>query len=125
MPVADPLIDQCIECGFCELNCPSKNITITPRQRIVSYREISLLLKRPPGREAYPGDVFYLHSRLLERSCRLNKEHGGGSITALPIVSLWIPTRTPRLTMKSGGWIVSVTIPSGAKKRTNRQAVSP
>ena len=51
----------------------------------VAYRTVSLLLKRPPGREAYPGDVFYLHSRLLERACRLNEEHGGGSITALPI----------------------------------------
>ena len=52
----------------------------------VAYRTVSLLLKRPPGREAYPGDVFYLHSRLLERSCRLNEEIGGGSITALPII---------------------------------------
>ena len=51
-----------------------------------AYREMSLLLRRPPGREAYPGDVFYLHSRLLERACNLNKEHGGGSITALPII---------------------------------------
>ena len=52
----------------------------------VAYRTMSLLLKRPPGREAYPGDVFYLHSRLLERACRLNEENGGGSITALPII---------------------------------------
>ncbi len=52
-----------------------------------SYRELSLLLRRPPGREAYPGDIFYLHSRLLERACKLNQEHGGGSITALPIVT--------------------------------------
>lgn len=52
----------------------------------VAYREISLLLKRPPGREAYPGDVFYLHSRLLERSAKLNPERGGGSMTALPII---------------------------------------
>ncbi|MEI6190844.1 MAG: F0F1 ATP synthase subunit alpha [bacterium] len=52
----------------------------------VAYREISLLLRRPPGREAFPGDVFYLHSRLLERACRRNKEYGGGSITALPII---------------------------------------
>ena len=64
-----------------------------------AYRELSLLLKRPSGREAYPGDVFYLHSRLLERSIRLNKDHGGGSLTALPIietqagdVSAYIPT---------------------------------
>src|SRR3954464_9520263 len=51
-----------------------------------SYREISLLLRRPPGREAYPGDVFYLHSRLLERAAKLNATHGGGSLTALPII---------------------------------------
>ena len=52
----------------------------------VAYRAMSLLLKRPPGREAYPGDVFYLHSRLLERSARLDEKYGGGSITALPII---------------------------------------
>lgn len=70
-----------------------------------AYREISLLLRRPSGREAYPGDVFYLHSRLLERACRLNKEHGGGSITALPIietqandVSAFIPTNVISIT---------------------------
>jgi len=71
----------------------------------VAYREISLLLKRPPGREAYPGDVFYLHSRLLERAVKLNKENGGGSITALPIaetqagdVSAYIPTNLISIT---------------------------
>ena len=65
----------------------------------VAYRQISLILRRPSGREAYPGDVFYLHSRLLERAARINKEHGGGSLTALPIietqagdVSAYIPT---------------------------------
>ena len=70
-----------------------------------AYREISLLLRRPPGREAYPGDVFYLHSRLLERACRRNKEHGGGSITALPIIetqggdiSGYIPTNVISIT---------------------------
>ena len=52
-----------------------------------TYREMSLLLRRPPGREAYPGDIFYLHSRLLERACRLNEANGSGSITALPIVT--------------------------------------
>ena len=51
-----------------------------------SYREISLLLRRPPGREAYPGDVFYLHSRLLERAAKLNEKNGSGSLTALPII---------------------------------------
>jgi len=71
----------------------------------VAYREISLLLRRPPGREAYPGDVFYLHSRLLERACKLNKDFGGGSITALPIietqagdVSAYIPTNVISIT---------------------------
>ena len=55
-------------------------------KQAVSYRQMSLLLRRPPGREAYPGDVFYLHSRLLERSAKLNEEHGAGSLTALPII---------------------------------------
>lgn len=71
----------------------------------VAYREISLLLKRPPGREAYPGDVFYLHSRLLERAARLSDEFGGGSLTALPIietqagdVSAYIPTNVISIT---------------------------
>lgn len=71
----------------------------------VAYRTMSLLLQRPPGREAYPGDVFYLHSRLLERSCRLDEEFGGGSITALPIietlagdVSAYIPTNVISIT---------------------------
>ena len=70
-----------------------------------AYRELSLLLRRPPGREAYPGDIFYLHSRLLERAARLNKEHGGGSLTALPIietqlgdVSAYIPTNVISIT---------------------------
>lgn len=70
-----------------------------------AYRQISLILKRPPGREAYPGDVFYLHSRLLERSAKLNKDFGGGSITALPIietqagdVSAYIPTNVISIT---------------------------
>ena len=71
----------------------------------VAYRTISLLLERSPGREAYPGDIFYLHSRLLERSCRLDEAHGGGSITALPIietqagdVSAYIPTNVISIT---------------------------
>ncbi len=70
-----------------------------------AYRTLSLLLRRPPGREAYPGDVFYLHSRLLERAARMNKEYGGGSLTALPIietqagdVSAYIPTNVISIT---------------------------
>ncbi len=71
----------------------------------VAYRTLSLLLRRPPGREAYPGDVFYLHSRLLERAARLNEDYGGGSITALPIIetlagdiSAYIPTNVISIT---------------------------
>src|SRR5690606_38978379 len=55
-------------------------------KQAVAYRQMSLLLRRPPGREAYPGDVFYLHSRLLERAAKLNDEEGSGSMTALPII---------------------------------------
>ncbi len=70
-----------------------------------AYRQISLLLRRPPGREAYPGDVFYLHSRLLERAARMNEKAGGGSLTALPIietllgdVSAYVPTNVISIT---------------------------
>jgi F-type H+-transporting ATPase subunit alpha len=70
-----------------------------------AYRQLSLLLRRPPGREAFPGDVFYLHSRLLERACKLNDELGGGSLTALPVietqagdVSAYIPTNVISIT---------------------------
>src|SRR5215467_2537992 len=71
----------------------------------VAYRQMSLLLRRPPGREAYPGDVFYLHSRLLERAAKMNDDHGGGSLTALPVietqagdVSAYIPTNVISIT---------------------------
>ncbi len=74
-------------------------------KQAVSYRQMSLLLRRPPGREAYPGDVFYLHSRLLERSCKLNEDNGSGSLTALPVietqggdVSAFIPTNVISIT---------------------------
>jgi F-type H+-transporting ATPase subunit alpha len=74
-------------------------------KQAVSYRQMSLLLRRPPGREAYPGDVFYLHSRLLERSAKMNDEEGGGSLTALPVietqgndVSAYIPTNVISIT---------------------------
>src|ERR1700754_1400133 len=70
-----------------------------------AYRQISLLLRRPPGREAYPGDVFYLHSRLLERAVCLDEKHGGGSLTALPIIetqagdiSAYVPTNVISIT---------------------------
>jgi F-type H+/Na+-transporting ATPase subunit alpha len=74
-------------------------------KQAVAYRQMSLLLRRPPGREAYPGDVFYLHSRLLERAAKLNKDNGLGSLTALPIietqandVSAYIPTNVISIT---------------------------
>merc|ERR1719491_1424713 len=74
-------------------------------KQAVAYRQMSLLLRRPPGREAYPGDVFYLHSRLLERAAKMNETHGGGSLTALPIietqagdVSAYIPTNVISIT---------------------------
>ncbi|EHK50061.1 mitochondrial F1 ATPase subunit alpha [Trichoderma atroviride IMI 206040] len=74
-------------------------------KQAVAYRQMSLLLRRPPGREAYPGDVFYLHSRLLERAAKLNDKHGGGSMTALPVietqggdVSAYIPTNVISIT---------------------------
>ena len=74
-------------------------------KQAVAYRQMSLLLRRPPGREAYPGDVFYLHSRLLERAAKMNDDHGGGSLTALPVietqandVSAYIPTNVISIT---------------------------
>ena len=74
-------------------------------KQAVAYRQMSLLLRRPPGREAYPGDVFYLHSRLLERAAKMSDAHGGGSLTALPVietqagdVSAYIPTNVISIT---------------------------
>lgn len=74
-------------------------------KQAVAYRQMSLLLRRPPGREAYPGDVFYLHSRLLERAAKMNDNYGGGSLTALPVietqagdVSAFIPTNVISIT---------------------------
>jgi proton translocating ATP synthase F1 alpha subunit len=74
-------------------------------KQAVAYRQMSLLLRRPPGREAYPGDVFYLHSRLLERAAKMNETHGAGSLTALPVietqagdVSAYIPTNVISIT---------------------------
>src|SRR3546814_7821433 len=74
-------------------------------KQAVAYRQMSLLLRRPPGREAYPGDVFYLHSRLLERAAKMNDDNGAGSLTALPIietqagdVSAYIPTNVISIT---------------------------
>ena len=77
-------------------------------KQAVAYRQMSLLLRRPPGREAYPGDVFYLHSRLLERAAKLSDERGAGSLTALPVietqandVSAYIPTNVISIDRKS------------------------
>ena len=95
--------------GFCRKNQISADRVLVIyddlSKHAVAYRALSLLIRRPPGREAYPGDVFYLHSRLLERSARVAPEYGGGSITALPIietqagdVSAYIPTNVISIT---------------------------
>jgi len=88
-----------------ENNCHSLIIYDDLSKQAVAYRQMSLLLRRPPGREAYPGDVFYLHSRLLERSAKLSSNYGGGSLTALPIietqagdVSAYVPTNVISIT---------------------------
>ncbi len=90
---------------FCEQGKDVLIIYDDLSKQAVAYREMSLLLRRPPGREAYPGDVFYIHSRLLERAVKLNEKYGGGSITALPIietqagdVSAYIPTNVISIT---------------------------
>ena len=119
------LYDRCggnrFRCGADAVYCPVFRLCdgrIFPRQRhacgnfyddlskqATAYRQMSLLLRRPPGREAYPGDVFYLHSRLLERAAKMNDEKGGGSLTALPVietqagdVSAYIPTNVISIT---------------------------
>jgi F-type H+-transporting ATPase subunit alpha len=88
-----------------ENNCHALIIYDDLSKQAVAYRQMSLLLRRPPGREAYPGDVFYLHSRLLERAAKLSPEYGGGSLTALPIietqagdVSAYVPTNVISIT---------------------------
>jgi F-type H+-transporting ATPase subunit alpha len=82
-------------------------------KQAVAYRQMSLLLRRPPGREAYPGDVFYLHSRLLERAAKMSDKFGGGSLTALPIietqggdVSAYIPTNVGTFTWSFLSWLL-------------------
>ena len=96
----------------------------------VAYRQISLLLRRPPGREAYPGDVFYLHSRLLERAAKMSDARGGGSLTALPIVetqagdvSAYIPTNIISITdgqlfLESDLFYKGISKPSARAPRT-------
>merc|ERR1719477_487291 len=83
-------------------------------KQAVAYRQMSLLLRRPPGREAYPGDVFYLHSRLLERAAKMSDAMGGGSLTALPVietqagdVSAYIPTNVIPLLTDRSSWRLS------------------
>src|SRR5206468_1433617 len=91
-----------------------------------AYRQLSLLLRRPPGREAFPGDVFYLHSRLLERACKLSDENGGGSLTALPIVetqagdvAAYTPTKRPGMRLLAvSGWSLSSTSRSTSRGRS-------
>ena len=92
-----------------------------------AYRQMSLLLRRPPGREAFPGDVFYLHSRLLERACKLSDELGGGSLTALPVIetqagdiSAYIPTNVISIT--DGQIFLSPTSSSRASARPSTSA---
>lgn len=92
----------------------------------VAYRQMSLLLRRPPGREAYPGDVFYLHSRLLERAAKMNDELGAGSLTALPVietqagdVSAYIPTNVISITDGQIFWKVRCSIRGFARRSTS------
>lgn len=92
----------------------------------VAYRQMSLLLRRPPGREAYPGDVFYLHSRLLERAAKMNDELGAGSLTALPVietqagdVSAYIPTNVISITDGQIFWKVHCSIRGFARRSTS------
>jgi len=105
MQVFAPFAGACIGEFFRDTGRPALIIYDDLSKQAVAYREVSLLLRRPPGREAYPGDVFYLHSRLLERAAKLSDEHGGGSLTALPIietqggdVSAYIPTNVISIT---------------------------
>ena len=105
MQVFAPFSGACIGEYFRDTGRPALIIYDDLSKQAVAYREVSLLLRRPPGREAYPGDVFYLHSRLLERSARLNENNGNGSLTALPIietqmgdVSGYIPTNVISIT---------------------------
>ena len=105
MQVYAPFAGACIGEYFRDTGRPALIIYDDLSKQAVAYRQMSLLLRRPPGREAYPGDVFYLHSRLLERAAKLNDENGGGSLTALPIietqagdVSAYIPTNVISIT---------------------------
>ena len=98
--------------------CPLSSMMICPNTLLLPYRALSLLIRRPPGREAYPGDVFYLHSRLLERAAKLSDEKGGGSLTALPIIEtrqvmfrpISRPTLSPSPTARSS-WRLSCSTP--------------
>ena len=105
MQVYAPFAGAAIGEYFRDTGRPALIIYDDLSKQAVAYRQMSLLLRRPPGREAYPGDVFYLHSRLLERAAKLSDEHGGGSLTALPIietqggdVSAFIPTNVISIT---------------------------
>jgi F-type H+-transporting ATPase subunit alpha len=100
-----PMAGAAIGEFFRDLGNPALVVYDDLSKQAVAYREVSLLLRRPPGREAYPGDVFYLHSRLLERAAKMSDDCGGGSLTALPIVetqagdvSAYIPTNVISIT---------------------------
>ena len=82
----------------------------------VAYRALSLLIRRPPGREAYPGDVFYLHSRLLERAAKLDDEHGGGSLTALPIIETQAGDVSAYIPMDRFSWKQSYSTPVSCRR---------
>ena len=81
----------CLGSHICYCVCHAKKVSYLIFQA-VAYRQMSLLLRRPPGREAYPGDVFYLHSRLLERAAKMSDDFGGGSLTALPVIETQVCT---------------------------------
>ena len=105
MQVFAPFSGACIGEYFRDTGRPALIIYDDLSKQAVAYRQMSLLLRRPPGREAYPGDVFYIHSRLLERAAKMSDEHGGGSLTALPIIetqagdlSAYIPTNVISIT---------------------------
>jgi hypothetical protein len=86
---------------ICQSRCVKRAQIMRTSAQAVAYRQMSLLLRRPPGREAYPGDVFYLHSRLLERAAKMNETFGGGSLTALPVIETQVRVRRSHAFFKS------------------------
>ena len=113
---------------WANISCISKHVLIIYddlSKHAVAYRALSLLIRRPPGREAYPGDVFYLHSRLLERAAKLSNELGGGSLTALPIIETQagdVSATSPRMSFPSpmvrSSWRRSCSTPVSCRQST-------